>query len=237
MRNYYLYETALQVDSVAELEEGLNNLNEVITNRDTERDNFICNDTIWEYNTTQGRIYELFGGIINSELQRVVPSIFRSFTEKDNVYSTPAEIDCDYPNDCNSFAGIRFNHTAIPIERQVFHGPSYKAFVKRCLKYGTIQTAAEMGENLALIYPSFDFTERAKEECLNWKNQNPGLYDRLFDLFDDIPNNPFTGGIGETEVLRHMKGVASKRINQAHRITYRLEKNRVSILACSGHYD
>lgn len=237
MRNFYLFETALQVGSIDELEEGLNNLNSLITNRNAEEDNFICNPTIWECNTTQGMIYELFGGIVSPELQRVIPYIFSSFTEQETVYSSPATIDADYPNDCNAFTGINFTHTSIPILRQIINHFSYSNFIKHCLKNGVIQHSAKMGENLIELFPSFDFTGRAIEECLNWKNKNQGLYDRLFELFGDIINNPFMGGIGETEVLKHMNGVASKRINQTHRVTYRLENNRVVILACSGHYD
>lgn len=237
MRNFYLYETALIVDSVEELEEGLNNLNQIILNRNNDRDCFLCNPTIWECDTTQGLIYELFGGIVNQELQRVIPSIFSSFIEQEVVYNTTTALDNDFPNDCNAFTGINFINNGIPVSRRVFNSLSYESFVKNCLKNGVIQTNAEMSENLAELFPTFDFTARAIEECLNWKQQNQGLYNRLFDLFYDILLNPFMNGIGETEVLRHMNGVASKRINQAHRVTYRLENNRVTILACSGHYD
>jgi toxin YoeB len=74
-------------------------------------------------------------------------------------------------------------------------------------------------------------------EILNWKNSNSDLYNRLFDLFEDIPLNPFKGGIGETEVLKYVNGIASKRINQAHRVTYKLKGNITTVLACSGHYN
>jgi toxin YoeB len=237
MRNFYLYETALIVDSVEELEEGLNNLNQIILNRNNDRDCFLCNPTIWECDTTQGLIYELFGDIVNQELQRVIPSIFSSFIEHEVVYNSPNDMDGDFLNDCNAFTGIKFIHGTIPVSRRVFNSLSYDSFVKNCLRNGVIQTNSEMSENLLELFPKFDFSPRAIEECLNWKQQNQGLYNRLFDLFYDIPLNPFMNGIGETEVLRHMKGVASKRINQAHRVTYKLENNRVTILACSGHYD
>lgn len=237
MRNYYLFETTLRVNSVEELEEGLNNLNELIANRNPDKDNFMCNPSVWEYDTTQGFIYELFGGIVSQELQRVIPYIFSSFSAQEVVYNTIAEIDLDYPFDCNAFTGFKFNHTTVPVLKRVFDLITYHNFVKDCLKNGIIQTNLEMRENLADLFPTFDFTARAVVECLNWKHQNQGLYDRLFDLLYDIPLHPFIGGIGETEVLRHLNGVASKRINQAHRVTYRLENYRVTILACSGHYD
>ena len=237
MRTFYLLELALEVNSVAELENGLNNLNSLVVDRDEEKDNLICSHLIWECNTTQGFIYELCYSIVSQELQRIVPYIFQSFTEQQTVYDTTAAIDAAYPNDYNAFMGINFTRAAIPTLRQILDPASYGVFVKHCLKDGVIQNDTEMKENLSAMFPTFDFTPRAIRECLHWKNQSQGLYDKLFELFVDIPINPFTGGIGETEVLKHDKrGIASKRINQAHRVTYKLENNRVKILACSGHY-
>lgn len=237
MRNYYLYQTALQVNSVQALEDGINNLNTVVVNRDADRDSFFCNSTIWECDTTQGLIYEMFGGIVNEELQRLIPRLFGSFGNHNNTYNSPVEMDVNFPDDCNAFAGFEFSHTTIPVDRQVYNIATYDIFVTNCLKFGVVNNANTMRENLQLLFPRLVFEQRAVEETLDWKNSNPGLYSRLIDLFIDIPENPFTGGIGETEVLRHVNGVASKRINQAHRVTYRPEGNTITVLACNGHYD
>lgn len=237
MRNFYLFEQALKVSSVNALEQGLNNLNNLLLNRNQDKDFFFCNPSVWQCDTSQGFIYDLFGGIVNEELQRVIPFIFSSFTEQAVVYSNHIQLDSTYPNDCNAFTGFEFSPLTIPIDRQVTNQTTYKVFVNACLKYGVINSVAKMQENLTTLYPNLTFSSRAVQESLDWKNSNRGLYDRLFDLLDDIAKNPFTGGIGETEVLRHMSGVASKRINQAHRVTYKLEGNTTTILACSGHYD
>jgi toxin YoeB len=237
MRNFYLYETALQVNSIQALELGINNLNSILVDSNETKDYFLCNPSIWECDTTQGRIYEMFGGIVNTELQRLIPFVFQSFNSQANIYNTHNQLDNDFPIDCNAFIGFNFLHTAIQNDRQVCNLNTYDDFVSNCLKNGTINNAAEMRENLLELLPTFIFEERAVNETLNWKNTNQGLYNRLFDLFNDIPRNPFTGGIGETEVLINMNGVASKRINQAHRVTYNREGNNFRILACSGHYD
>ncbi len=237
MRNFYLFELALKVGTVEALENGIVNLNEILVNRDEERDKFLCNGTIWECDTTLGKIYDLFGGVINEELRRVVPFVFSAFVCQANIYQTDAEIDADFPNDCNGFAGFDFSNTQIPNERQIINLKSYAVFITLCLKYGTVKNTIELRWNLSQLFPSFVFEDRALEETFNWRSNGGGLYDRLLDLFDDIPKNPFTGGIGETEVLKHMKGVASKRINQAHRVTYLLSGNEIRILACHGHYD
>jgi|ERR1017187_16448 Txe/YoeB family toxin of toxin-antitoxin system len=237
MRNFYLYELALRVNSINDLEDGLQSLNQIIVNRDAQRDRLLCNDTIWECDTTQCRIYDLFGGIVNAELQRIVPFIFRSFTSQANIYNNSQEFDNDFPNDCNGFTGFNFSNTAVERERQIINLTSYHSFVNECRRFGHIADVDEMQENLMALFPNFKFEQRAIEDTLKWKNGNVGLYKRLLALFDDIPVNPFTGGIGETEVLKGMKGLASKRINLEHRVTYRLSEDQFTIHACSGHYD
>lgn len=237
MRNFYLFEQALQVGSVAALEEGLTNLNNIVTNRSVQRDRFLRNSTIWECNTTQGLIYELFGGIVNEELRRVIPYIFNSFEEHALVFSNHDEMDQSFPEDCNSFTGFEFRHTTVVAERRVYNTNTYNEFVVNCLKFGVIANENEMRINLQMMYPNLTFTERAVEESLYWKNTDLTSYKRLYDLFDDIPNNPFMGGIGQTEVLKYKNNVASKRVNGGDRMTYSLENGITTILACRGHYD
>lgn len=237
MRNFYLYEDALKLGSISALEQGLNSLNNLIINRNEELDYFFCNSTIWVCDTTHGYIYDFYSGIVNDELQRIIPFIFSSFDEQSTIYTNHSQLDGNYPNDCNAFIGFEFSHTAIQPDRQVFDWSTYILFIKSCLKFGVIADSNAMLENLQMLYPSFVFSNRSAQESLNWKNSNRGLYLRLFDLLDDIPENPFTGGIGETEVLKYMSGVASKRINLANRLTYKLENNTTTILACSGHYN
>jgi toxin YoeB len=178
----------------------------------------------------------MFGGIVNEELQRLIPFVFQSFNGQNNIYLTHTQLDANFPVDCNAFIGFEFAHTAIQNDRRVFNPNTYNDFVIQCLKYGTIRDSNEMRENLLELFPNFIFEDRAVEETLQWKNSNLGLYNRLFDLFNDIPTNPFVGGIGETEILKHMNA-SSKRINQANRITYRLTGQEIKILSCSGHYD
>ena len=227
----------MQVESIQALEEGLGNLNALFINRDEERDSFLCNPTIWECDTAQGKIYEMFGGIVNAELQRVIPLLFSAFTSHETIYDDPLQMDAVFPEDCNAFTGFEFTHTQIQVDRRVFNETTYIVFITNCLKYGVIKDINEMRRNLLIIYPTFVFSDRSIAEIYHWKNFGEGLYRRLFNLFDDIPDHPFMGGIGETEVLRHMNGVASKKLNQPNRVTYKLEGDIITILACRGHYD
>ena len=89
---------------------------------------------------------------------------------------------------------------------------------------------------LKVLYPNYLFEPRAIDDITFWNYNQFDLYERLHTLLEDIKNNPFSGGLGKTEVLRNINGVASKRLDGEHRITYSLKDNKIKILACKGHY-
>ena len=53
----------------------------------------------------------------------------------------------------------------------------------------------------------------------------------------DVQLHPFTGGMGRTENLRYNGKEASKRITHGNRLSYTVENNIVTFIACSGHYE
>jgi toxin YoeB len=74
-----------------------------------------------------------------------------------------------------------------------------------------------------------DFTEMAAKE--------PKLFERLVRLINETARNPFTG-IGKPEPLRHqLKGWWSRRINDEHRLVYRVTEEAIVITACRMHYE
>ncbi|MBL7786573.1 MAG: type II toxin-antitoxin system YoeB family toxin [Chitinophagales bacterium] len=95
--------------------------------------------------------------------------------------------------------------------------------------------------NLSYLYPTYRFEATAIEDMFYWYKHNPQLYEKLHILLRDIANHPFSGGLGQTEVLRQDAGVCSKRLNREHRLTYRpiTENNQpiIKILRCKGHYE
>ncbi len=72
---------------------------------------------------------------------------------------------------------------------------------------------------------------------LEWKNHDMKLFRRILSLMKDVELHPFVGGMGQTENLKHKGKEASKRINQADRLSYALENNTVTFVACKGHYN
>jgi toxin YoeB len=62
------------------------------------------------------------------------------------------------------------------------------------------------------------------------------LFIRTTDLIDAVSRDPFNG-IGKPEPLRHhLAGCWSRRINDRHRLVYKVEGNALLIFNCLFHY-
>lgn len=73
-----------------------------------------------------------------------------------------------------------------------------------------------------------DFTE--------WATLDKKIYQRIVDLIKDILRQPFTG-IGKPEPLKHeLKGYWSRRINDEHRLVYKISDKAITIISCKYHY-
>lgn len=93
--------------------------------------------------------------------------------------------------------------------------------------------------DLKVLYPNYTFENQAFEDLMYWKSLDTQIYERLHLLLKDIAINPFVGGSGQTEKLRHEPDKCSKRINQEHRVTYSLQgiPPQIRIYRCRGHYE
>ncbi len=62
------------------------------------------------------------------------------------------------------------------------------------------------------------------------------LFARTVDLIEAVSREPFSG-IGKPESLKHqLAGCWSRRINNMHRLVYRVNGNALIILSCTYHY-
>ena len=59
---------------------------------------------------------------------------------------------------------------------------------------------------------------------------------RLAQMLEDIDRSPFTG-IGKPEKLKGRPGEWSRRIDDYHRLVYKIENGEIVITECSGHYE
>jgi toxin YoeB len=80
------------------------------------------------------------------------------------------------------------------------------------------------------------FTPAAFEQYTEWQASNKSIYNRLNKLIIESARTPFEG-TGKPEALKHdMKGYWSRRINDEHRLIYRVEDSYIKIIACRLHY-
>lgn len=83
----------------------------------------------------------------------------------------------------------------------------------------------------------FLFTEDAWADYVYWQTQDKKVLKRINQLLQDIERNGYSG-IGKPEPLRgNLAGFWSRRIDDEHRIVYRVSEDRVEIIQCRGHYD
>lgn len=75
------------------------------------------------------------------------------------------------------------------------------------------------------------------KELIEWKNNEHKIYQRTLELMKDVELHPFRDGMGKTENLKNRGKEASKRITIRDRLSYEIENNVVTFIACKGHYE
>ena len=80
------------------------------------------------------------------------------------------------------------------------------------------------------------FEEKAFEDFTNWATLDKKLYTKIIALIKDIKRNPFLG-LGKPEPLKHeLSGYWSRRINDEHRLVYKVTDTMIIIASCKYHY-
>jgi toxin YoeB len=80
------------------------------------------------------------------------------------------------------------------------------------------------------------FTPTAWSEFQELLKLDRKLSARTVDLIEAVARDPFAG-IGKPEPLRHqLAGCGSRRINDRHRLVYRVDDGKLAILSCIYHY-
>lgn len=81
------------------------------------------------------------------------------------------------------------------------------------------------------------FESGAFDDFTHWLAEDKNTYQKIIKLIKDIQRTPFTG-LGKPEPLRHdLKGYWSRRIDQEHRIVYKVTEAEIIIIACKYHYE
>jgi len=80
------------------------------------------------------------------------------------------------------------------------------------------------------------FAEKAWEDYLYWQKTDKKMLNRINTLIKDIKRKPFEG-IGKPEPLKHaLSGYWSRRINDEHRIVYKIYQDSVLLAQLRYHY-
>ena len=80
------------------------------------------------------------------------------------------------------------------------------------------------------------FSEESFLDYHNWAFEDKKLYKKINELIKDIIRSPFSE-IGKPEPLKHeLSGYWSRRINEEHRLVYKVTDNSVFIASCKYHY-
>lgn len=80
------------------------------------------------------------------------------------------------------------------------------------------------------------FIESSFQELVTWQGINKTIFERLCRIIEETRKTPFSG-IGKPEPLKFdKKGFWSKRINDEHRLIYKVTEETIEIHSCRDHY-
>ena len=80
------------------------------------------------------------------------------------------------------------------------------------------------------------FSTQAWDNYLYWQKTDKAILRRINALTKDVQRSPFDG-IGKLESLKHgLSGYWSRRINDEHRIVYKVSENQLYIAQLRYHY-
>ena len=80
------------------------------------------------------------------------------------------------------------------------------------------------------------FSENAWDDYQYWIKTDKKILKRVNTLIQDMQRSPFSG-IGKPEPLKHgLSGYWSRRINDEHRIVYRIADDAIFIAQVRFHY-
>jgi toxin YoeB len=77
----------------------------------------------------------------------------------------------------------------------------------------------------------------AWDDYLYWQKHDKKMLQRINRLLKEIVRDPYHGA-GKPEPLRHqLSGCWSRRIDQEHRLVYKVMESGIAVVSCRYHYD
>lgn len=80
------------------------------------------------------------------------------------------------------------------------------------------------------------FSEESFTDYQKWATEDKKIFKKVNELIKEILRSPFSG-IGKPEPLKHeLSGYWSRRINEEHRLVYKVTEASILIASCKYHY-
>jgi toxin YoeB len=80
------------------------------------------------------------------------------------------------------------------------------------------------------------FTDEAWNDYQYWNETDRKQLEKINDLIKEIDRTPYDG-IGKPEALKqNLKGFWSRRIDQEHRVIYKIEEDQIIFISFRYHY-
>jgi toxin YoeB len=84
---------------------------------------------------------------------------------------------------------------------------------------------------------NIQFSSRGWDDYLHWQHTDKRMLKRINELLNDISRSPHEG-VGKPEPLRHaLSGYWTRRINDEHRLVYRMEGDAVKVAQAKYHHE
>lgn len=230
--NYFLHTESLKAKSFEDYQTGMGKLIEI---------KFRCNQD--EHILKHENIYyhDHYLSLCKSGNNEAITAIMQ-YIEQCESYKSDITNDIifeqEFPTYNVGFMGIDFSSIEdIEKKRQIIDIDSYEG----CKMHYHRKLLAKCDNNkviyyLSCLFPDYKFEKDAIDDIIYWKNANLSFVADILDLLQDVKEHPFIGGKGKTEVLKNKEGVASKHINDEHRLQYSLKNGQINICRCRGHY-
>lgn len=80
--------------------------------------------------------------------------------------------------------------------------------------------------------------DKAWEDYLYWQIQDKKLMRKINELLKSIERDGINNGLGKPEALKdNLSGFYSRRIDDVHRLVYRVVDDVIEVASCKGHYE
>jgi toxin YoeB len=74
------------------------------------------------------------------------------------------------------------------------------------------------------------------EDFTEWSQKDNQTFKKICRLIKEIVRDPFSG-TGKPEPLKHqLQGYWSRRIDDEHRLVYKVTEDEIIIISCKNHY-